>query len=119
MSDYKLKMCPLCCDPTRTNMEVYLEESSDAIDRYKAGCGSCGCSTPAFLTKIEAANFWNNRVEKSLNENCPMCNDVHDFLEYKVRPEQIEPFYRYVCKCGFAGGVSKNKGQIILSWTRR
>lgn len=113
----KLQMCPLCCDPTRTNMEVYFHDNAEMVDEYKAGCGSCGCSTPIFKTKNEAALFWNKRVPSS-HDNCPMCNDKPEFLEYKVRTEQVEPFYKYKCHCGFEGGISKNKELIQNSWSK-
>jgi hypothetical protein len=120
MSKINLKMCPLCCDPIRTNMEVYLEEKTDGNNKYKAGCGSCGCSTPEFDSQIEAANFWNNRCENPENKNCPICNNVPEFLEYKVSEKQVEPFFRYKCnQCGFASGISKNKDLIVNSWIKR
>jgi hypothetical protein len=119
MSEYKLKMCPLCCNATQTNIAVYLEENYEGVDKYRTGCGSCGCSTPAFLTKKEAAMFWNNRVENSIDDHCPLCNSETQIKEYKVSDKQVEPFFRYVCRCGFASGVSKNKSLIVNSWIKR
>lgn len=114
----KLKPCPLCCDSTRKNMEVYVVDDSDNM--FRAGCGSCGCSTPMFKKTEEATNFWNNRVDNPKDENCPMCDNPVEISEYTVHSKQIDPFYRYVCsKCHFASGVSKQKELIVESWISR
>lgn len=118
MSDQlKLKPCPLCCDPTLNNFEIYFHDNFHMVDEYKAGCGRCGCSTPIFKTKMDAAFFWNNRQKLTSNHHCPLCNKEPELLEYKIRQEQILPFYKYQCNnCGFSSGISKDKSLIVRSW---
>lgn len=113
----KLKPCPLCCDSTRDNMEVYTLDADEGP--FRGGCGSCGCSTPKFSTPKEAEGFWNTRTNSTNYNNCPMCDSSVELLEYKVHDKQIEPFFQYKCNsCGFSGGISKNKELIVDSWTR-
>lgn len=61
----KWKRCPFCGSD---NIKVILYETAggDAI----AICGSCGSSTGCYEYPAEAAQAWNNRAGKEINESC-------------------------------------------------
>lgn len=66
----ELRPCPFCGGEAEINFVppfVHPRNGRKGLERWQIFCDSCGVFTPGMLTKEEAIEAWNRRVEDDCN----------------------------------------------------